>query len=245
VGNLIDRTSPLPLYYQIKERLLEELPHPGEQLPTEQDLTARFGVSRMTVVQALRELEQEGVIYRIQGKGTFVAPRKLEQRLALLRGFTEEMQTRGMTPVTRLLSLEQVVPLSRVARELDLAPGDLVWKVARLRLAGQEPIAVQTAYLPVRLCPDLRPESLDGSLYAVLKERYGLIPVRAREMYEASVFGSDHLSRLLGVQAGAPLLQVVRITYADSAMDRPFEYVSSQIKGDRYMLHVELGAPNA
>lgn len=239
--HLIDRTSPVPLYYQIKERLLEELPAPGEQLPTEHDLTARFGVSRMTVVQALRELEQEGVINRIQGKGTFVAPRRFEQRLAQFRGFTEEMQARGLVPTTKLLSLDPVVPLTRVARELDLAPGETVWKVARLRLAGDEPLAVQTAYLPVRLFPDLRADMLGGSLYSLLKARYGLLPLRASEMYEAAVSTADQISRLLGVGPGSPILQAIRITYGSD--DTPFEYVSSQIRGDRYTLHVDLGGP--
>lgn len=236
---MVNRESPLPLYYQIKERLLEAWPEPGAKLPTESELTARFGVSRMTVVQALRELEKEGLIHRIQGKGSFVSPPKFEQRLAHLRGFTEELQTRGMSPATRVLSLDQVVPLSRVAHELDLAPGEMVWKLMRLRLAGNEPIGLQTAYLPVRLCPDLRADMITGSLYALLQERYRLQAIRARETYEAGLAGNDQTAKLLSVRPGAPLLHVVRVTCG--ADEIPFEYVSSQIRGDRYILHVELG----
>lgn len=235
---MVNRENPVPLYYQIKERLLAELPQPGARLPTESVLTARFGVSRMTVVQALRELEKEGLIYRIQGKGSFVSPPKFAQRLAKLRGFTEELQAQGLQPSTQLLALEQVVPLTQVVRELDLAPGEMVWKVARLRCSGSEPIGLQTAYLPVRLCPDLRAEMINGSLYALLRERYGLEAARAQESYEAGLAGNDQIARLLGVRPGAALLLGVRVTYG--ADELPFEYVVSQIRGDRYLLQVEL-----
>lgn len=236
---MIDRTSPVPLYYQIKEWLLDSLPQPGEQLPTELELTNRFGVSRMTVVQALRALEQEGVINRIQGKGTFVSPRKIEQRLASLMGFTAELQARGMVTETRLLSpIEPVLPQPKMARELQLPPNEMVWKVVRLRSVGYEPIAMQTAYLPVRLCPGLASDNLSGSLYSILKERYNLVGLRALESYEAAIAGPDHITQSLGIVPGAPVLHAIRVTIGNGEV--PFEYVVSQIRGDRYVLNVEL-----
>lgn len=235
---MIDRNSPVPLYHQIKERLRQELPAPGQQLPAEHELVQRFGVSRMTVVQAMKALEREGIIERIQGKGTFVAPPKFEQRLAHLHGFTQELQRRGMTPRTQLLSLDKCQAPVRVANDLRLAPGEPVWKIARLRLTEDGPIGLQIAYLPVRLCPDLTADGLTGSLYAVVKARYGLVAMRAQEFYSAAVAGKDQIAHHLGIHHGAPLLEARRITYG--ANDVPWEHVHSFLRGDRYILQVDL-----
>lgn len=235
---MLDRRSPLPLYYQIKERLLRELPEPGMQLPSEHELMARFKVSRMTVVQALKALAGDGMIHRIQGKGTFVAPGKFQQQLARMSGFTEELLRKGYVPRTRLLSFGDIPAPPRVATQLNLAPDEAVWRVVRLRLIGEGPVAHQVAYLPVHLCPTLTAEGLDQSLYAVVKERFDLIPARAWETYEAKVAGNDTIAQALGVPPGAPLLESLRVTCGPD--DTPWEYVHSHIRGDRYVLNVEL-----
>ncbi|HLO01534.1 MAG TPA: GntR family transcriptional regulator, partial [Symbiobacteriaceae bacterium] len=157
-GPPMERTVPLPLYYQIKQDLLESMEsgrlQPGDRLPSERELTEQYGVSRMTVRQAIGHLEQEGFIRREQGKGSFVAPAKLEETLVGLTSFTEEMQRRGLVPSTRVIRIE-TVQSERVAAQLSLPADQPLYALERLRLAGGEPMELEQLYLPVHMVPGL------------------------------------------------------------------------------------------
>lgn len=244
----IDRTNPMPLYHQLKELLRTEIKQamrPGQQLPTEQELIQKFGLSRITVIQAIKALEQEGLVQRIRGKGTFVSKPKIEQRLSKIFGFTQELQQRGLKPGTQVLSLEQLPVDQQIAQELEVQAGARVWKVRRLRLADGEPIGIQTAFLPVSLCPDLTEEKLERSpsLYRLLREEYGLNAWRARESYVAGVLKDPRDARTLQTRVGTPVLLATRTTLDPKG--RAFEYVASVLRGDRYTLYVDLYEPPA
>ncbi|HYF90809.1 MAG TPA: GntR family transcriptional regulator [Symbiobacteriaceae bacterium] len=233
---------PIPLYYQIKARLLEAIESgqlkPGDRVMSERELTAQFSVSRMTARQALTELENQGYLFRVQGKGTFVATPKLEQPLAGLTSFTEEMRRRGLEPGAKVLAAEEVPAGRRVARALGLGETAAVVRLERLRLAGGEPMALEVSHLPASLVPGLLERTpSQHSLYSLLAEEYGIRPVRGLQSIEA-VAANSYEAETLRVREGTPLLMLERITR--DAQDRPVEYVYSLYRGDRYRFTTEL-----
>jgi GntR family transcriptional regulator len=246
----VSKALPAPLYHQVKCALLEYIEgghwHAGQQLPSELELTKTFGVSQITVRQALRDLAALGYIRREQGRGTFVAKPKLDHGPRELTSFTQEMLRHRLTASSRVISRAVVSADSRVAERLQLSEGDPVCVLVRLRLADSEPMGVQTAHLPVALAPGLADMDLENaSLYDVLRTKFGLDPARARETYFA-VAADAGTASLLGVTVGAPIFSVERVTFLESG--RPFEFVQSAMRGDRYSIILDLsanGAPHA
>lgn len=238
----IDRGSPIPIYYQLKEALKQQIESgilkPHERVPSERELEEAYHISRMTARRALEELEAEGYIYRAQGKGSFVAEPKIRQGLLWLTSFTEDMRERGMRAGAKVLRVE-VVSDERVARKLGIDPGEEFVMLQRLRTADGKPMALETSYLRRRFCPGLEGHDFtDRSLYRILQEEYGLRLGRAEQAVEAKVAG-EFEAELLGVKPGAPILSMERITYLDDGQT-PIEYVRSIYRGDRYKLYVEL-----
>lgn len=238
----LDKNSPVPLYHQLQASVEERIGSgewpPGRQLPSERELCEEYGVSRITVRQALAALANAGRVARQQGVGTFVAPLRIEQHLNRLTGFTDEMQERGQQPGAQLLRLERVPASFAVAQSLRRQPGDPVIVVQRLRLADGEPLAIETAYLCDDLFPGLLDEQLeDQSLYRLVSEKYGIFPTRATQQIEATACPAGE-ARLLGVRKGMPMLHMIRVTYSQD--DRPFEHTESYYRGDRHIFHVEL-----
>ena len=240
--NGFGKDAPIPLYYQIKTRLLESIEtgqlKPGDRVPSERELTTHFNVSRMTARQALTELENQGYLYRLQGKGTFVATPKLDQPLAGLTSFTEDMRRRGLEPGAQVLSAEEVPAGRKAARALGLSETALVFRLERLRLAGGDPMALEIAHVPAALVPGLAEEgALERSLYGLLRERYGIRLVRATQSLEA-VAANEYEAQVLHVKEGTPLLLLERVSRDEQ--DRPVEFVRSLYRGDRYRFITEL-----
>ncbi|HFC08506.1 MAG TPA: GntR family transcriptional regulator [Chloroflexi bacterium] len=241
---MLDKTYPLPLYFQLKELLREKIASgewkPGDMVPSERELSEQYHISRMTARQALQELAIEGLLRREPGRGTFVAEPKIEHGLTRLTGFTEDMQARGMKPGARVIRLMAVKPALRVARALQITPEKKIVLLERLRLAGGEPIALETSHLYFNGVEALLQEDFENrSLYQILSEKYHLAPARAVQK-----IGADLCSRreqdLLQIPAGAPVLRNKRITY--DRWGRPFEYTESAYRGDRYVFQAELSA---
>ena len=240
--NNLGKEVPIPLYYQIKARLLEAMENgqlkPGDRVMSERELTAQFGVSRMTARQALIELENQGYLYRVQGKGTFVSTPKLEQPLAGLTSFTEDMRRRGLEPGARVLAARETVAGRRVARALGIGEAASVYQLERLRLAGGEPMALESAHVPAALVPGLLESGhMEHSLYRILRERYDIHLVRATQSLEA-VAANLYEAEMLHVKEGTPLLLLERV--ARDTADRPIEFVRSLYRGDRYRFTTEL-----
>lgn len=240
--NNLGKDVPIPLYYQIKARLLEAIENgqlkPGDRVLSERELTTQFGVSRMTARQALTEMESQGFLYRVQGKGTFVATPKLEQPLAGLTSFTEDMRRRGLEPAARVISAEEVVAGRKVARALGIGETASVYRLERLRLAGGEPMALEVSHIPANFVPGLLDrEPVEHSLYRVLDERYGLKLIRANQSLEA-VAANAYEAEVLHVREGTPLLLLERVSR--DAQDRNIEFVRSLYRGDRYRFTTEL-----
>ncbi|HSR85180.1 MAG TPA: GntR family transcriptional regulator, partial [Streptosporangiaceae bacterium] len=205
---------------------------PGDRLPTEQDLAAWLGVSRMTLRHALGELAQRGLVTRTVGRagGTFVAEPKLEQDLTTLAGLSEQLRRHGKVAGARVLGAVRIPASPAAAAALQLAEGAAVYDVRRIRLADGKPIVIEHSQFPADLFPDLLGCRLDGSLYELLAENYGQQPHRARESLEPVVAGVRE-AEALEVDEGAPLMLVERTAYALSG--QPLEYARDLFRGDR------------
>ena len=205
---------------------------PGDQLPTEQDLAAWLGVSRMTLRHALAELAQRGLVTRTVGRsgGTFVAAPKLEQDFTILAGFSEQLRRHGLVAGARVLTATEIPASQAASAALEIAVGDPVYEVRRLRLADGQPILLEHSLFPAKHCPGLLDYRLDGSLYELLEEKYGQRPHRAREILEPVAAGIRE-AEALQIAEGAPLMLVERTAYARSGV--PLEFARDLFRGDR------------
>jgi GntR family transcriptional regulator len=205
------------MYFRIQQVILEQIQAaqlpPGAQLPSEADLAQQYQVSRITAKRALDELVRQGRAFRQQGRGTFVAQARIRE-ISGFRSFSEDIRSRGFRPGSQVLDFKEVEPEAAIRERLHLLKGEHAFLLKRLRLADQEPVAVEAAYLPCRLCPGLLEEDLgSGSLYTVLTEKYNLVPTWADAEIEA-VLPTKEEARLLALKAGTPVLVAHRVTYA-------------------------------
>lgn len=232
----------LPLYRRIetdvRDRIRSGELAPGAQVETEVELMDRYGVSRATVRQALRELVAEGLLEIRRGLGTYVTQRRFEHTIGGFYSFSREIERHGLEPRTRVLGLGLERADDVVSAVLGIEPGMLVVALRRLRLAGDDPLVVETSYLPAARFPGL--ERVDFGavrLYDTLTAAYGCRPTRARETFEPVLVTADE-ANLLGQRRGEPALRVERIAFDQD--DAPIEFCRSTVRGDRYRYSVEL-----
>jgi GntR family transcriptional regulator len=228
------------LYNHLKLHLKEAIQageyRPGDQVPSEHELMIQFNVSRATARKAISDLVLEGWLYRVQGRGTFVAKPKFPQTLSRLTSFTEDMRLLGLIPGARLLSSQVEEASQEVSERLSLSPGELVIRVERLRLANDKPMALNISVLPYRLVPGLEHEDLEqNSLYQTLEDRYNLVLSRAEETLETSLADSE-IAELLEIPVGAPLLFVDGVVFLKNGV--PIEWVRIWYRGDRYRFYI-------
>jgi GntR family transcriptional regulator len=230
----LDRTRPEPLWHQVAEALRTRIAdgrwRSGAQIPPEDVLCEAFGVSRITVRHAVQRLETEGLLRRDQGRGTFVRDARLVAGATGLTSFTQEIHRLGFKPGSRLLGASVEPAASDVARALDLEPGAMVHRIRRLRLGDDAPMGVQTAHIRMDRAPDLRLTPDDESLYGVLRERHGITPREAAEVYRVDR-ASQGDAELLEIEPGSPVFIVERTTVDERG---PFEFTVSTMRGDRY-----------
>ena len=232
----------LPLYRRIAQDLRDRIGRgelaQGSQVETELELMARYGVSRATVRQALRSLITVGLLEIRRGLGTFVRPHAVEHALGGFYTFSREIERHGMVPGTRVLDIRVEPADEHVAAGLGLAVGEPVVALSRIRLADDDPLVSETSYLPAARFPGLEDIDFGGvKLYETLTARYGVRPVRAREVFEP-VLLSKTAAALLDREPGDPALRVDRTAYdADGSI---VEYCQSTVRGDRYRYSVEL-----
>lgn len=239
----VDHTSPLPYYAQVKESLREAIERgdwqPGAQIPGEPELCSLFGVSRTVVRQALTELVYEGLIVRAKGKGTFVAEAKITENLAQkLTGFYEDMATRGLATVSRILKQQVSPATSRIAGYLEVPAGAAVIEIERLRFVQDEPLVLVSTYIPYARCPALLQADLTRqSLYALMEKQYGIVISRGRRAFEA-VAATQRESELLRIERGAPLMLLDSVSCTEDGT--PIEYYHALHRGDRSRFEADL-----
>lgn len=241
----IDRHTSTPLYLQLKDVIAQEIHSgalkPGSRVGSEAELERTHGISRITVRLAINALVQDGVLYRVPGKGTYVASRKVAP-LAAFTSFSENMVAQGLTPSYHLLSAALDDPPPRIRQELRLGEQDRAWHIERLLLADNEPMGLQDGYYPRRLLGNggtaITPESLASqSLYAALERTLDAPLWKAEETVEPANANRKEV-KLLGVPIGAPVLVVRRLAYLSTG--EPVESVKLVFRGDTYRYRMNL-----
>lgn len=232
--------NPLPLYYQIKEIILEMIKNeelgPGDAIPPERELCAIQGVSRMIVNKAILELVNEGALYRVQGKGTYVSKPKEYQKLSQLTGFTEEMVSKGYNTDTKILSFEIKKSTKRIQGILKIKENDEVIKIKRLRFIKGEPIAIETVWIAKELVPDMTEDMIEGkSLYYILKNQYNYDLEKAEETVEPKILNTYEIQMLENTLNNLALL-FKKIVYTKN--DVPLEYTEAVYRGDKYKYEI-------
>lgn len=238
----MDKSSPGPLYYQLKNIICELIENEElkahDPVPTERELCEYHGVSRMTVNKAIMSLVNEGLVYRERGKGTFVVQNKEKHQLSALLGFTEEMQRRGLEVRTEMISFQKKKATKKLQQELQMTTDQEVFEITRLRYVSNEPYALETAYIPVRLCENLDENMLKNqSLYTVLAGRFGLEMDYAYQTIEP-VMINDYESEFLHVEKKSLALLFSRRTYLKD--NTPMEVTKAIYRGDRYKFEIML-----
>lgn len=229
-----------PLYLKLQRRLADAIAagelKPGDSLPSEREMAALTGLSRVTVRKGVAALVASGQLVQRRGSGTFVAPRveRLEQALSLLTSFTEDMARRGRQVESRWLGRGLHMPAPEEVMALGLGAGERVARLDRVRSSDGVPLAIERAALPARLLPD--PEAVTASLYALLEAR-GTRPARAVQRISAANLGAADAA-LLEVAPGAAGLRMERMSYLASG--RVVEFTRSLYRGDAYDFAVEL-----
>ena len=231
-----------PIYRRIKEDILAQINSDqlrvGYCLPSERDMCDSYKASRTTVRLAINELETEGYIFRIQGKGTFVANRKFEQPLMSITGFSDDMRRRGREPGSKVIEKDICKADKVLAGKMDVPLGSRLIHIRRLRLADGEPIALETSYLNYDICQKVLEKDLtNASLYDFLKHDLRLILRKGKQYMEATLTDEEQ-SKLLSVPEKSPVLAIER--HISEGNGRPIEIVYSVYRGDKFRFYVEL-----
>ncbi|WDR05861.1 GntR family transcriptional regulator [Devosia rhodophyticola] len=229
-----------PLYLQLKRWIEDAIAsgtiNPGDALPSERDLAQKVDVSRVTVRKAVLQLVKEGVLLQRHGSGTFVAPRtqRVEQSLSQLTSFTDDMARRGMQVRAEWLDRGLYQPSPEETVVLGLSSGERVARIARLRLTGDAPLAIERASLSAQILAD--PMEIGDSLYKHL-DKSGNRPTRAIQRIRAENLNADD-AKLLDVPVGSASLNIERTSYLPSG--RVIEFTRSIYRGDTYDFVAEL-----
>lgn len=236
---MLIKESSVPLHIQMADELRGRIQRrelrPNDRIPSERELCEQYDISRITVRKALSTLIQEGLVYATIGKGTYVAEMPLREELRPLSSFTQDLERRGMKAGNRVLNLDIVPADDERAGLLRIPRGAELVRLRRLRLADGLPIALQLSYLPHHLCPGLPEVDFTGqSLYAILRERYGLNLVRSDTMISAAMAQVEE-AELLGLKRPAAVLISEQTSYLDT--NAVIEITRSVFHAERYKLY--------
>jgi len=235
----IDKTSPTPIYRQIEDALRERIRNgalrPYDLIPSENELSRGLGVSPMTVRQAMSLLVKDGFAYRERGKGTFVAPPRLDHPLTRMVGFTEDMHARGFNPTNQIMEFQALPSTEEVAGLLQIPVGEQVLFIKRTRFLDGHPVGVHETYLRGM---HFNREELEeiGSLYQLL-QLHGMILEGGQDVIEA-ISATEELVELLAVAPKEPLLKVTRVAYLKGGV--PIELVYAIYRSDFYRYRISL-----
>lgn len=237
----IDKNSRIPLYYQLMDIIIEMIEDGNlgedDQLPSERELCETYGVSRSTVRQAIQELEKEGYIYRVHGRGTFVSPEKFKQALLEFYSFTEEMKKIGKKPSSKVLDFKIGKCDEQIARIMKLDVGEDIYIFTRLRLANKEPMMVETSYIPYKRFPGISKEQLEKHpMYHIFTKKHNADFTCAEEVFQ-TVLTREEEAKVLNYTPGQPSMLIERYTYENGDL---IEYTKGIARGDRFKYAVVL-----
>ncbi len=232
-----------PAYRRVAGELLQRISNgelaPGSRVPPERELAGRYGISRMTARAAVQLLSQRGLVERRDRSGVFVARPKIAQELATVAGFHDQMLSRGIVPGAQVIharTLRADEIDSDILTHLGLAEDAQVHAVRRRRTGDAEPLALEESYYPAHLFPGLLEEDLTGSVYGLMRDRYGRDPARSRQEMEPTQLDAE-AAAMLGCRPDVPALRVTRAAWDHE--DKPIEYARDLYRGDRLVFVTE------
>jgi GntR family transcriptional regulator len=234
--------SPVPLYSQLKEllrtRILDGTYPPLSRMPSEAELGKAFEVSRITVRQALGDLQKEGLIFKIHGKGTFVAKPKAFQNVSTLQGLGESMTQRGYEVINRLRSFKTVPADAQVAARLQIAEGDNVVQIKRARLVNRELVSLEITWLPEHVGKRLEKADLVSRDIFLILENDCALPLGHADLAIDAILADAELAAALEVEEGSPVMRIERLTHtADGA---PLDYEHLYYRGDAFQYRLRI-----
>ena len=233
--------SSVPLHTQIREivrrRVLDGTYAPHSQMPSESQMMEAFSVSRITIRQALGDLQKEGLIFKVAGKGSFVAKPKAFQSLSRLQGFGEAMTPSGYETFSQVLSTKRMKASEVVANRLALPIGAPVFEIQRLRYLNREPISVDQSYFPLALGERLAQEDLaTRDIFVILENDLGQHLTHADVQIEA-ISADETLARQLRIAEASPLLRIERLTHAG---EQPIYFEFLYYRGDAFQYRLRI-----
>ena len=228
--------APVPLYNQLKEllrtQILDSTYPPESRMPSESELGDIFQVSRITVRQALGDLQKEGLIFKIHGKGTFVAKPKAFQNVSTLQGLAESMSQLGYEVINQLHSVKFINANTRVAERLQLNEGEKVVEIKRVRLINREPVSLEISYLPKDVGEKLQKADLiTRDIFLILENDLQLNLGHADLAIDA-VLADSELTKALNVEEGSPIMRIERLTH--TADGKPLDFEFLYYRGDAF-----------
>ncbi|MBD8555063.1 GntR family transcriptional regulator [Rhizobium sp. CFBP 8762] len=229
-----------PLHQQLKAIILKSIASgewpPHSQIASERELCERYSVSRTTTRKVLSDLIHDGLVYTVSGKGTFVAEHRLRQELKPLVGFTQDLRDQGVDVVSEVMSFERIEADESLAAHLKIRPFAAVVKLQRCRCAGDQPLAIQTTYLPEHLCPGvLRYDFASHSLFETLRQEFGLEMIEGKTVIKPGL--AEHWeAKTLNVQQPAAVLRTFQTTFLEDG--QVIEYCVSAFHGELFELTV-------
>ncbi|MDU4252198.1 GntR family transcriptional regulator [Pseudomonas sp.] len=234
--------SPVPLYSQLKEvlrtRILDGTYPPLSRMPSEAELGKAFDVSRITVRQALGDLQKEGLIFKIHGKGTFVAKPKAFQNVSTLQGLGESMSQRGYEVINRLRSFKTVPANAQVAARLQVAEGENVVQIKRARLVNRELVSLEITWLPEQVGKRLEKADLVSRDIFLILENDCALPLGHADLAIDAILADAELASALEVEEGSPVMRIERLTHtADGA---PLDYEHLYYRGDAFQYRLRI-----
>lgn len=238
----IRNESVQPLYAQIKEalkqRILEGDYVAHERLPSESELMKVYGVSRITVRQALRDLHTDGLVFSVQGKGTFVSRPKAVQDIQRLQGFGEAMTPQGYETSTRVIEVQETRAAPEVAEALNISRGNKVVELKRIRYLNREPISIDNSFFPLEIGEKLLGRDMTQDIFPLLENEFGIGLGHADLKIEA-VSASEDVSKHLNIDNGSSILRIQRLVFSKDGDPIDFEYLSYRGDAFQYQLRVD------
>ncbi|SAL70765.1 GntR family transcriptional regulator [Caballeronia arvi] len=234
--------SHVPLYTQIKDVLrtgiLDGRYPPMSRMPSESELQTMFDVSRITIRQALGDLQKEGLIFKVHGKGSFVSQPKAFQNVTSLQGFAEAMAESGHEIVNRVVQLRFVPAPADVAARLDVEEGSSVAEIHRVRLLNRSPVSYEVTFLPEAIGRRLKRADLATRDIFLMLENDCAVPLGHADLAIDAIAAASEIAAALDVKKGAPLLRIERLTHDAAGKPIDFEYL--YFRGDTFQYRLRI-----
>lgn len=238
---MLDRQSALPLHSQfeniLRNKIESEELSVNSRIPSENELCKIYGISRMTVRSVLGRLVDEGLLYRVQGKGTFVAEPKIISGPLVRYGFREQLEQQGYETRTKLVSFEKNAALIKIAKILNIEQGSDIFVVKRLRYVKGVPLSFHTSYVPAQYFPNLESQDLEHHQMCNVIEKIYNFPILHRTETLEAVSAAPDEAWLLSIHPNSPLLLLENFVYTEKEL--PVEYSRIVFRGDKIKIKLE------